>query len=203
MDGYYDPHPRFFLERTVVLVGYPGSDAAQLGHDLAARTGLPHTEVERWCEADAGMGRGRIAREKGLSFLWRRDARALVRALARRPHGFVSTGTGCLVDPSVRSELLQRGCVVFLRRPAAVLLERVRRQWPRTPGGIPEYPEGTPATTEALQEVLAEHAVVEAEAHVHLDGGDRHPTRLSDDVLASLDRLAGTVTCSVTRGDAG
>jgi shikimate kinase len=194
MEGYYDPHPRFFLERTLVLVGYPGSDVAQICHDLAARTGLPHTEVERWCEADAGMGRGRIAWSEGRSGLWRREARALSRALSRRPHGFVSTGTGCLLDPSVRNDCLQRGCVVFVRRPPEALLQRVGHRVLQAPGGIPEYPDGAPASIDDLEKQLAEHAAVEVDAHVLLEAGNRHPTRLSQEILGSLDRIAGTVT---------
>jgi shikimate kinase len=192
VEGYYDPHPRFYLERTLVLVGYPGSDVSQIGHDLAARTGLPHTEVERWSEAGAGMGRSRIAQKKGLPDLWRRDARALAKAMSRRPYGFVTTGSGCLLDPALRSDVLQLGALVFVRRPASALLERAREQWPKLAGGIPEYPDGLPATPEELEAFLAPHAAVEADAHTLLDAGDRHPTRLAEDILASLDRLTGT-----------
>ena len=196
MDGYYDPYPRFFLERTLVLVGHPGSGVAQVAHDLAGRTGLPHSEVDRWCEAEAGMVRGRIGRSEGLAGLRRREARALARALDRRPHGFVSVGAGCLLDDRVLEDALQRACVVFVRRPAAWLLGRIHSQALRVALGVPEFPDGPPASVEDVQAFLAQHAVVEAEAHVLLDGGERHPSRLAEDLRGSLDRLAGTVRAS-------
>ncbi|MDJ0847285.1 MAG: shikimate kinase [Myxococcota bacterium] len=192
MDGYYDPHPRFYLERSVLLVGHPGSGVAAVGHDLAARTGLPHTEIARWCEADAGMSLARIAVEAGVPELRRLEARALDRSLARRPYGFISVGSGALEPGQIRSRVSEACCVVFVSHPSAALLERLRLERARAPGGLAEFALGIPGSVEVLDRWIEGRRAVEADAEVLLEGGGRHPCRVAADLLDSLGSLAGS-----------
>lgn len=191
MDGYYDPYPSFYLDTSIMLVGHPGSGVARVGHELAARTGLPHTEVERWCEADAGMSRARLLVEAGLPELRRVETRALERSVARQPHGFISVGSGCLEPARIRGHVLERCCVVFVKRESGFLLERIRRARARAPGSLAEFALAAPESVEALERWLEDRREIEAAAHVILAGEARHPNRLADDLLHSLGRLAG------------
>ncbi|MGH0038273.1 MAG: shikimate kinase [Myxococcota bacterium] len=195
---YYDPHPQFWLEQSLVLTGHPGSGAAHVAHTLAARTGLPFTEVERWSEAAEGRSRARVAVEDGSEALRTLDAGSVERALARQPRGFISLGSGCLEDAATRARVVESSCLVFLRRPVEVLFRRITDQLEKAPGQIVEFLAGPPASPEALADWLRGRAAVEASAHAFIEGGDRHASRVADEILASLSRLTG-----VTRAGSG
>jgi shikimate kinase len=203
MDGYYDPHPRFHLEQSLVVLGHPGAGAAHVAHMLAARTGLPFTEVERWSEAAAGKSRARVAMEDGRETLARIDAQAVHRAVARRPHGFISMGSGCLASAEARALVREHCCVVLLHRPVEVLYRRLLLQLDQAPGSFVEFLAGPPADAEALARWLEGRAAAEATAHARIDAGDRHASRVSDDVLASLSRLTGIARAGVGSEGAG
>lgn len=191
MTGYYDPHPRFQLDQSLVLLGHPGAGAAHVAHSLAARTGLPFTEVERWSEAAAGMSRARLLSEQGLEALRDTDAGAVRRAVARRPSGFISMGSGCLDRAESRALVEESCCVVLLRRPLDVLAQRIRQQIEQSPGSLVEFLAGPPPTPETLSIWLRRRAAAEATAHAQIEAGDRHASRIADEVMASLGRLAG------------
>ena len=57
--------------------------------DIAARTGLPLSDVERSTEAIAGCSRSRLALERGLAALRQTELEALKRAIDRRPSGVI------------------------------------------------------------------------------------------------------------------
>jgi len=196
MQDYYDPHPGFLLERSILLAGHPGSGTPAIARDLAARTGLPFTEVERWTEAEAGCSRARILIDTGSDALRDLDARALERALARRPHGFISAESYGLEARECLELAAEACCVLFVSRPPEELLARIRQRLARAPGSLVEFLAGPPDSPAALQAWLERRRHAEAVAHARIDAGSRHASRIADDVLASLERLVGVETMS-------
>ena len=84
---YYDPHPRFLLERPLVLLGHPGAGVSAVGRNLCGLTGLPFNPVGRLTEGTLGRSRARVALEDGIDFLREMEWKELERALARKPCG--------------------------------------------------------------------------------------------------------------------
>jgi shikimate kinase len=191
LDHYYDPYPTLSLDQPLVLAGHPGSGVDRIGRMIAGRTGLPFNDVERASESRAGRSRARIVVEEGLGALRALEEAALLQAVERTPFGVVVMETGLLEDAARCAWLQARCAVVYVRRPDAALLERIRRQVARSPGSLPEFLLGAPRRVEELKTYLAprEHALREIE--IVLDAGDRHTTRIASDILASLNRLLG------------
>ncbi len=191
MSDYYDPYPRLSLEEPLALVGHPGSGVAQVGHALCATTGLAFNHVDRDAEATAGRSRARVLVEDGPEALRDLEARALRRAIGRRPSGVVVLGTRCLEAPGVRGWLPQACTLVYLRRPLDVLLRRIQARLAEAPASLPEFLAGAPTTTDSLAELLERSEPHLQEAQVILDAEDRHASRVADEIAASLDRLVG------------
>ncbi len=194
MDGYYDPHPRMTLEQPLVLVGHPGAGVTHIASSLAGRTGLPSTQVERWTEAAAGRSRGQVLLEDGVEGLAKFDAEALTRALARQPAGFISVGSGIVLEAARSTRLDELACVVFVRRPVPVLWQRVREQLKSAPASVVEFLAAAPPTPEEMDAWLRRREGVEQIAHAIVEAGDRHATRIADELYASLGQLTGAVT---------
>ncbi len=191
MHDYYDPYPRIHLEESIVVTGHPGSGAVRVSNELAARTGLPFTDVARWSESAAGRRRARVAIEDGPEALRELDRVALARGLARQPRGFLGVASDTLTDPASLEMLAERCVLVFVRRPVEVLWRRIHEGLANSPGSYVEFVLGAPETPADLEPLLAERRAVEAAADAILDADDRHVTRLADEMLASLERLTG------------
>ncbi|MDD9935042.1 MAG: hypothetical protein OXT09_15630 [Myxococcales bacterium] len=64
-EGYYDPHPRYLLERPLCVIGFMGAGAARTARALASRAGLPFQDLDRIVEHVAGMSRARLMVSRG------------------------------------------------------------------------------------------------------------------------------------------
>ncbi len=190
-EGYYEPHARIALEEPLVLVGHPGSGVAHAARAISGRTGLPFNDVQRSAEARAGQSLARIAVERGIEALRGYELEALRRALRRRPCGIVATSSGPFEHDDVRAWILQAGRVLYVRRPVEVLLARIQLQLEASPGSLAEFVVGAPTRAEDLERHLAGRELALQDAHAVLEAGDRHASRLADEILEGLDRLLG------------
>lgn len=190
-DAYYAPHPRLSLDRPLVLVGHPGSGVSRIGRVIAGRTGLVLSDVERSAESLAGGSRSRVLVESGLPRLRELEARALERAIRRRPFGLVVMESGLLEEEERRHWLQEHARIVYVRRDDAALLARIQRQLERAPGSLPEFLMGAPRRVEELREHLREREEALAEISVIVEAGGEHTARVAAEILASLDHLVG------------
>ena len=186
MDGYYDPHPLLALERPLTLVGHPGSGVAATGRMICGRTGLPFNDVERATEAMAGRSRAQIAVEEGVPRLLALEAEALEQAVSRRPNGVVVIGSALLEDAARNRWLRTKSLVVYLQRPARVLLARIRRQLANAPASLPEFVLGVPGTPADLERHLAARSAALAALDLVFEAGDQHPARVAEAILRDL-----------------
>ncbi len=190
-DGYYDVHPRIAIDRPLALVGHPGSDVDQVGRILCGRSGLVFSDVERAAESQAGCSRARVVLEQGVQALREIEAEALHRAVRRRPHGVIVLESSLMTLPARREWLLERACLVYVRRDPESLLARIRRRLRDTPGSLPEFLVGAPTDVEALRDFLRDRDQAMEEIPRVVEARDEHPARIAGEILDSLDRLLG------------
>jgi len=190
-DAYYDPHPLLTLAQPLALVGHPGSGVAAIGRMLSGRTGLPFNDVERAAEAMVGSSRSQLAVERGIDALRDVERAAIEKALRRKPFGLIVMESGLFEDPDTHTRLVEHCRVVYVRRPEAVLLGRIRRLLAEVPGSLPEFLMGAPADAEALAAFLQPRDSVLSRIEVVLEAGDQSGSIIAGQILDSLDRLVG------------
>ena len=69
LSNYYEHGPLVLLQRPIVLIGSLGVDQHGLGRDLAALSGLPLIEVDRWIEHEAGQSLVSLVQTQGIEAL--------------------------------------------------------------------------------------------------------------------------------------
>lgn len=191
MDDYYAPHPRLLLDQPLLLVGQVGSGTSAIARSIAARTGVPFADVDRDVESEAGRALAELVGHEGLAALAERSARALDRALSRRPCAVIAGGSAPVAAERA-AWARERAGVVYVRRPADALWRRIRAQLEDRPGSLYPFALATPETPEALQPFLDAQEPELARAHVLLDGGDRHVHAIAAELVDALDRIVGT-----------
>jgi len=180
IDDYYDYHARLSLSEPLAIAGFLGAGVRAIANSLAARTGLPLVDLPRLVEARAGSTRARLVLEEGLPELRRLEERELARAVLLRPPPLIALGDGAWLSAPAR-ELLRHDCtLVYVRRPTAWLLERVRDACERQPGSVVEYLVGPPETLPPFEALLAEREPAYLEAPVHFDAETLHPHRIAE-----------------------
>ena len=192
MTDYYAPHPRFTIERPLVLVGHPGAGVAAIARMVSGRTGLTFNDVPRAVESRAGRSCARILIEDGVETLRTLEAAALDQAVRRRPHGVVAVGSGALENDAVRAATKSAAHLLWVQRPDEVLLDRIRAAIARAPESVTEFVVSLPTTVEDLSTFLAPRDRVRTESDSILEAADLHPGQVATDLLATLDRMIET-----------
>lgn len=125
---YYEPVPLVLLQRPVALIGFPGVDQHGLGRDLAALSGLPLIEVDRWIEHAAGQSLVSLVQTQGIEALHQLEDRFLAQALTARPPGIVVLGDGALLKEANLRQVLAKATLVYLKLSLASAYWKLRHQ---------------------------------------------------------------------------
>jgi shikimate kinase len=166
------------LNRTIVLIGMPGSGKSSIGKRLAQRLGLPFLDADHEIEAAAGMTIEDIFATYGEA-AFRDGERKVIARLLAGPPAVLSTGGGAFMDAATRAAIKARGVSVWLNVAFPVLLERCLRSTTR-----PLLKKPDPAA--ALQELLGRREPVYAEADVVALSDENPPEETVERVLAAL-----------------
>jgi shikimate kinase len=191
-EDYYAPHPRISISRPLVLIGHPGTGIDAVGRAVTGRTGLPLNQISRSVEARAGRSCARILVENGMATLRRLEAVALEQALRRRPYGIITLNSAALEDEDTRSATKSTAELLWIRRPANVLLTRIRKAVTESPGSVPEFVIAMPSRVDELEAHLASREEGLREVAGILEAGDLHAFEVADHILGFLDSLTGT-----------
>lgn len=123
--------------RGPVLVGMRGAGKTEIGHRLAAATGLRFVDADAELERRIGLGIPRIFEQYGEAFFRERE-RSLLLELLGEPGTVLATGGGAVLHDAVR-EALRGRFTVWLHADPAVLAGRVRgSDRPSLTGAPPE-----------------------------------------------------------------
>ncbi len=193
MDDYYAPHPTRRLDEPLVLAGQVGSGVAQIGRAMAARTGIPFSDVDRMVENAVGHSLPHLLSKRGLGVLVHESLYALDRALTRRPPGIVILGSAAVTQEQLQP-FLDRARFVFVTRPKEVLFRRVRAQLEANPGSLFQFQLAEPRAVSDLEPLLAARDSTLRHAHAVVEAGDRHANEIATELLGALDRFLGVVS---------
>ena len=128
LSDYYEHGPLVLLQRPVALIGFLGVDQHGLGRDLAALSGLPLIEVDRWIEHAAGQSLVSLVQTQGVEALRQLEDRFLAQALATRPPGIVVLGDGALLKEANLQQVLAKATLVYLKLSLASTYWKLRHQ---------------------------------------------------------------------------
>ena len=165
LSNYYEHGPLVLLQRPVVLIGFLGVDQHGLGRDLAALSGLPLVEVDRWIEHEAGQSLVSLVQTQGIEALRQLEDRFLAQALTSRPPGIVVLGDGALIKEANLRQVLDNATLVYLKLSLASTYWKLRHQ---AVGAHPLLLQ-PPESTGELRPLLAERQGGFDQAHVTLD----------------------------------
>ena len=171
LSNYYEPGPLVLLQRPVALIGFLGVDQHGLGRDLAALSGLPLIEVDRWIEHEAGQSLVALVQTQGIEALRQLEDRFLAQALAARPPGIVVLGDGALLKGANLRQVLAEATLVYLKLSLASTYWKLRHQ---SLGAHPLLLQ-PPESTAQLRPLLAERQGGFDQAHVTLDMDEMTP----------------------------
>ena len=165
-------------ERSIVIVGMPGSGKSSVGRKLAARFGIPFSDADDEIEAAAGMRIDQIFERFG-EVEFRKGEQRVIARLLEQPIHVLATGGGAFMDSATRALIRVKAVSVWLRADLATLLERTSRRDDR-----PLLKQGAPG--EVLTRLLAERAPVYAEADITVDSDNRPAEETVDRVIQAL-----------------
>ena len=171
LSNYYEHGPLVLLQRPVVLIGFLGVDQHGLGRDLAALSGLPLIEVDRWIEHVAGQSLVSLVQTQGMEALRQLEDRFLAQALTTRPPGIVVLGDGALIKEANLRQVLDKATLVYLKLSLASTYWKLRHQ---AVGSHPLLLQ-PPESTDELRLLLAERQGGFDQAHVTLDMDEMTP----------------------------
>ena len=171
MSSYYEHGPLVLLQRPLVLIGFLGVDQHGLGRDLAALSGLPLIEVDRWIEHAAGQSLVALVQTQGIEALRQLEDRFLAQALTTRPSGIVVLGDGALIKRGNLQQVLDKATLVYLKLSLASTYWKLRHQAVRPHPLLLQPPE----STAELRPLLAERQGGFDQAHVTLDMDEMTP----------------------------
>ena len=171
MSNYYEHGPLVLLQRPVALIGFLGVDQHSLGRDLAALSGLPLVEVDRWIEHAAGQSLVALVQTQGIEALRQLEDRFLAQALTTRPPGIVVLGDGALLKEANLRQVLDKATLVYLKLSLASTYWKLRHQ-ALGPHPLLLQP---PESTGELRPLLAERQGGFDQAHVTLDMDEMTP----------------------------
>ncbi len=171
LSSYYEHGPLVLLQRPLVLIGFLGVDQHGLGRDLAALSGLPLIEVDRWIEHAAGQSLVALVQTQGIEALRQLEDRFLAQALTTRPPGIVVLGDGALIKRGNLQQVLDKATLVYLKLSLASTYWKLRHQAVRPHPLLLQPPE----STAELRPLLAERQGGFDQAHVTLDMDEMTP----------------------------
>ena len=171
LSNYYEHGPLVLLQRPVVLIGFLGVDQHGLGRDLAALSGLPLVEVDRWIEHEAGQSLVSFVQTQGIEALRQLEDRFLAQALTSRPSGIVVLGDGALIKKANLRQVLDNATLVYLKLSLASTYWKLRHQ---AVGAHPLLLQ-PPESTGELRPLLAERQGGFDQAHMTLDMDEMTP----------------------------
>ena len=171
MSNYYEPGPLVLLQRPVALIGFLGVDQHSLGRDLAALSGLPLIELDRWIEHEAGQSLLALVQTRGIEALRQLETRFLAQALGTRPPGVIVLGDGALLKGDNLRQVLDQATLVYLKLSLASTYWKLRQSAQR-PHPLLLQP---PDSTAQLRPLLDARQGGFDQAHLTLDMDEMTP----------------------------
>jgi shikimate kinase len=117
------------IPRRIVLVGFMGAGKSTIGPILAERLGWRFIDADHFLEAQTGSTIAELFAQHGEPAFRQLEADAFIE-LHRREELVIALGGGAVETESTRSRIERAAdtCVIFLRAPLEILIERCEKQ---------------------------------------------------------------------------
>ncbi|MDR1915670.1 MAG: shikimate dehydrogenase [Synergistaceae bacterium] len=109
----------------IALIGLSGCGKSTLGKMLANELDMPFIDIDITVERTTGMTIQRIFEQHGEMFFRDLEAAAVRSSLALAEPSVIATGGGAVMRPDNVQALRERGFVIFLDRPAELILSNI------------------------------------------------------------------------------
>lgn len=110
--------------KSLFLVGFMASGKTTVGPVLAARRGVPFTDLDRLIEAESGTTIATIIGRDGEESFRRLETATLRRVIATSP-GVIAPGGGAITRAENRELMADHGTVIWLDAPFELCWERI------------------------------------------------------------------------------
>lgn len=168
------------FNKSLVIVGMPGSGKSSVGRQLAKQVGLPFADSDAEIERAAGMKIVEIFAQQGEPEFRRQEQEAIAR-LINGPPMVLATGGGAFMSEATRQLIKQRAISIWLNAPLEQLQLRTATDRKR-----PLLQQDADKLT-ALRKLLAQREAIYATADLTIIS-DQRPVK--DTVARLLTALA-------------
>lgn len=174
--------------RTLVLIGFRAAGKTAVGRLLAQVLGWPLVDLDTELMREAGKSIAEIVAAEGWAGFRRRE-KELVKRYAGRPGLVLTPGGGVVLDPENVARLKEKGLLIWLTAPAAVIKERLARD-AGTAVSRPGLQGGDPlAEVEAI--LREREPLYRAAADVVIDTAELTPEQVAAKILEELKLTPG------------
>jgi shikimate kinase len=163
----------------VILLGMMGSGKSSVGRALSRHTGWAFVDNDALVERATGRTARELLAQEGEGAMRAAERAALDTALSLPPPIIVASAAGTITEADARDAMRDRGLVVWLRAPAAVLAARAagatHRPW------LDEEPEAW------FRHALREREPLFTEiADIHVDTAAASPDDAAEVIVSAL-----------------
>jgi shikimate kinase len=171
---------RWPVDRSIVLVGMPGSGKTTMGRRLAKTLAIPFIDAdEEIMRAAGGLSVSDIFAERGEAEFRRMERSVIARLLKTEPPHVLSTGGGAFMSADTRAVIAETAVSIWLRADFDLLLGRVKRKAKSRPL-LSADPGG------ALRRLMDEREPTYAAADLTVDSRNGPPTYTVELMLEAL-----------------
>ncbi len=167
--------------RRIALIGLRGAGKSTVSADLAARLDVPHIELAREIEADAGMELDKIFSLSGQAAFRRYERRSLERVIEHSDASVIATGGGLVTEPAPYELLLNSCFTIWLKASPEEHMQRVVAQGDSRPMA------GNNEAMEDLRRILENRSALYAKADLVLDSTGRTANDVTDEIFGIVE----------------
>ncbi len=169
------------LPRNIFLIGFMGSGKSTVGRILSGKIGFAFIDLDELIERREGVSVSDIFESRGEEGF--RDIESeVLREIVGQENNVVSTGGGVVLREGNRDLMSGSGVTVYLRTPAWVVWERIRRDTSRPLLRV-ENP------FERICELLGERTALYELADVVVDTDSLTPEEVAEKIIERLEAI--------------
>ena len=157
------------MKKHLYLSGFMGAGKSRIGRELAAKTGRPFYDSDKWIEEREGKTVKEIFEQEGEPYFRKKEKEALRKLAALDHPAIIALGGGVILDEENRSVLKESGITVYIKSSPQAIFERVRHSNKRPLLAVDEQDDFDRALLERIRTLLTGREHLYRQADVIID----------------------------------